>query len=194
MTRAVFLDRDGVVNELVYFQEHEIIDSPFTARQFNILPGVTEAIKRFHSASYLVVVVSNQPGIAKGHMSEDAFEAIKQKMKNELSKANEYLDGEYYCLHHPESSVSELRKICDCRKPKPGLLLRASRDMHIELNCSWLIGDNISDIKAGSNAGCRTVLIGKMKCEVCALMEEQNTRPEKIAANLQEAAEYVLNN
>ncbi len=190
--KAAFLDRDGVVNELVYHQEQEIIDSPFTVGQFKLLPGVPEAVKLLRQAGYLAIVVSNQPGIAKGHMMPDTFEKIKQKMKDELGRAGASLDGEYYCFHHPEAIVEQYRVRCDCRKPAPRLLFKAARDMSIDLGQSWLIGDNLSDIKAGKSAGCRTILLGKMKCEVCHLMDEQNVRPDTISANLLEAVKYIL--
>ena len=130
---AVFLDRDGVVNELVYHEDHGIIDSPFTVAQFRLLPGVIEAVRQLHDADYTVVLVSNQPGIAKGHMSREAFDRIKERMKEELAKGGACLDGEYYCLHHPEAVVAELRTNCECRKPKPGLLLQAAQDIDIDL-------------------------------------------------------------
>ena len=200
MNCAVFLDRDGVINELVYHQEQEVIDSPFTPRQFKLIPGVTEALKTLHAAGYLTILVSNQPGIAKGHMTVKNFELIKQKMNSELNRGGAVLDGEYYCLHHPDAVVEKYRIVCDCHKPLPGLLLRAAREKDIDLKQSWVIGDNLSDIQAGKAVGCRTILIGKMKCELCGLMNERNVFPDKIVGNItgavQEqilAKEYVTN-
>ena len=199
MNRAVFLDRDGVINELVYHQEQEVIDSPFTPRQFKLIPGVTEALKRLHLAGYLTILISNQPGIAKGHMTVKNFELIKQKMNSELNRDGAVLDGEYYCLHHPESVVEKYRIACDCHKPLPGMLFKAAREKDNDLKESWLIGDNLSDIQAGKAAGCRTILIGTMKCELCGLMNEKNVFPDKIAGNIGDAVrnhillkEYVV--
>jgi D-glycero-D-manno-heptose 1,7-bisphosphate phosphatase len=193
LNRAVFLDRDGVINELVYHQEQEVIDSPFTPRQFKLIPGATEALKRLHLAGYLTILISNQPGIAKGHMTAKNFELIKQKMNSELSKGGAALDGEYYCLHHPEAVVEKYRMQCDCRKPLPGLLFKAAREKDIDLKQSWLIGDNLSDIQAAKAAGCRTILIGTMKCELCRLMSEKNVFLDKISGNLAEAVrDYIL--
>ena len=199
MNRAVFLDRDGVINELVYYQEQEIIDSPFTPAQFKLIPGVTEALKTLHNNGYLTIMVSNQPGIAKGHMTEKNFELIRQKMVSELNKDSAVLDGEYYCLHHPDAVVAEYRRKCDCRKPLPGLIFKAARERNIDLKGSWLIGDNLSDVQAGKAAGCRTVLIGTMKCELCRLMGGKNIFPDKIAGNMGDAVgnhillkEYVV--
>ena len=192
MSRAVFLDRDGVINELVYHQEQEVIDSPFTPGQFKLIPGVTEALKALHSAGYLTILVSNQPGIAKGHMTAKNLELIKQKMSSELNREGAALDGEYYCLHHPEALVEKYRVACDCRKPLPGLLFKAAQEKNIDLKESWIIGDNLSDIQAGKAAGCRTILIGTMKCELCGLMNEKNVFPDKIFGNIVEAVQKQI--
>lgn len=187
MNRAIFLDRDGVINELVYHQEQEVIDSPFTPRQFKLIHDVADALKTLHYAGYLTVLVSNQPGIAKGHMTVKNFELIKHKMNSELNNDGAALDGEYYCLHHPDAVIEKYRMQCDCRKPLPGLLFKAAMEKDIDLKQSWLIGDNLSDIQAGIAAGCRTILIGTMKCELCHLMSEQNIFPDKIFGNIGDA-------
>ena len=184
MNRAVFLDRDGVINELVYHREQEVIDSPFTPGQFKLIPDVTEALKIIHNNGYLAIIVSNQPGIAKGHMTEETFELIRQKMVSEMRVEGIELDREYYCFHHPDSVAEKYRVRCECRKPLPGLLFTAARENNIDLKESWLIGDNLSDIEAGKAAGCRTVLIGTLKCELCRLMSKKNTFPDKIAENM----------
>jgi len=189
--KAVFLDRDGVMNELVYHQEQEIIDSPFTEKQFALLPEVGKAVNRFHEMGFIVVVVSNQPGMAKRHLSWETFGQIKEKMRIELAREGAYTDREYYCFHHPQAKIGDLRVECNCRKPKPGMLLQAEEEMGIDLSRSWLIGDNLSDIKAGKEAGCQTILIGKMKCELCHLMDEHDSRPDSICANLLDAVEII---
>jgi D-glycero-D-manno-heptose 1,7-bisphosphate phosphatase len=192
--KAVFLNRDGVVNELVYHREKGIIDSPFTVEQLRILHGVVEAIKNLQKEDHKVILASNQPGIAKGNLSQETFEEIRQKMKETLARGGVSIDGEYYCFHHPEAKVESLRVICECRKPKPGLLLQAAKDMDIDLSKSWMIGDGLTDVKAGKRAGCRTVLLGRIKCEFCPLMDEEDARPDFIASNLMEAAQYILDN
>jgi len=191
MNRAVFLDRDGVINELIYYPEQGIVDSPFTAGQFKLIPGVCEAINKFHALGFKVIVVSNQPGVAKGYLSEDTFEKIREKMKVKLAKQGSFVDGEYYCFHHPEAKVERLKVNCECRKPKPGLLLQAAKDMDIDLSQSWMIGDGLTDVKAGKSAGCKTILLGKMKCELCRLMDKMDAHPDFIAPNLLEAARLV---
>jgi len=189
--RAVFLDRDGVINELIYYQEQGIIDSPFTVEQFKLLPGVGEAINKLHDMGYKVILISNQPGIAKGHMSQETFDQIRKIMTEELGKSQAFLDGEYYCLHHPEAKVERFKTNCECRKPKPGLLLQASAEMDIDLSRSWMVGDGLTDVKAGKSAGAKTILLGRMKCELCHLMDDEGARPDIIAADLKEAAQYI---
>ena len=190
--KAVFLDRDGVINELVYHQEQGIIDSPFTVKQFNLLPGVGEAIKRLSETGYKVILASNQPGIAKGHMSEETSEKIRMKMNEALAEEGAFLDGEYYCFHHPEAVIRNLAANCECRKPNPGLLLKAAREMDINLSQSWMIGDGLTDVQAGKGAGCRTILLGRLKCEVCHYMDAGGARPDAVASNLSEAVQLVL--
>lgn len=182
--KAIFLDRDGVINALVYNEEHGLLDSPSTIDQFQIFPWVGNSINMLHNMGFKVIVVSNQPGIAKGHFTATFFEKIKNKMKNELARQGASIDGEYYCLHHPEAIIESLKTVCECRKPKPGLLFQAAKEMNIDLNSSWMIGDGLTDIKAGKEAGCKTVLLGKMKCEICHLMGEQNIHPDLIVGRL----------
>jgi|LSQX01.1.fsa_nt_gb D-glycero-D-manno-heptose 1,7-bisphosphate phosphatase len=194
MDKAVFLDRDGVVNELIYHREQGIIDSPFTVAQLQIIDGVPEAIRIFHDIGYKIIIVSNQPGIAKKHMSMKTFEAIRQHIIDELISKGANIDAEYYCLHHPQAKVPELKEVCDCRKPKPGLIIKAAGELDIELKVSWMVGDGLTDIQAGKNAGCKTILIGKEKCELCRRMEQENARPDFICENLLQAASVIKNN
>ena len=125
--KAVFLDRDGVINELIYYREHGIIDSPFMVEQFRLLPGVGEAIKKFHDVGYKVILVSNQPGIAKGHMSEETFNKIREKMEEELTKEGAFLDGEYYCFHHPEARLRGSKPIVNAESPSPVCFFKRQR-------------------------------------------------------------------
>jgi D-glycero-D-manno-heptose 1,7-bisphosphate phosphatase len=186
--KAVFLDRDGVINEIIYHKEMGIVDSPFTVDQFKLLPEVGKAINNFHDQGFMVILVSNQPGIAKDHFDMNIFEKIKEKMKNELAKVNEKIDAEYYCLHHPEAKIEKYKKICDCRKPKPGMILKASEDHNIDTSKSWMIGDGVNDIQAGNIAGCKTILIGRMKCDLCKILEDEGAKPDFIAENLYKAS------
>lgn len=154
--KAIFLDRDGTINKYVGFLRN--IDD------FELIDGVAEAICKINESGYLVIVVTNQPVIARGEVSFDELEEIHNKMETLLGKEGAYLDAIYYCPHHPhkgyEGERPELKIDCDCRKPKPGMLLKAAEDFNIDLSQSWMVGDGENDIKAGINAGCKTVLIG----------------------------------
>ncbi len=155
--KAVFLDRDGTINKYVGFLRD--IDD------FELLPGVTEAIKRINSSGYLAIVVTNQPVIARGEVTVSELQEIHNKMETLLGAEGAYLDAIYYCPHHPhkgyEGEIPELKIDCDCRKPKPGMLIRAAEDFNIDLSNSWMIGDGENDIKAGKAARCKTALIGE---------------------------------
>lgn len=154
--KAVFLDRDGTINKYVGFLRD--------IEQFELLPGVAEAIKKINESGYLAIVVTNQPVIARGEVTVSELQLIHNKMETLLGAEGAYLDAIYYCPHHPhkgyEGEVPELKIDCSCRKPKPGMLLKAAADFNIGLNNSWMIGDGENDIKAGKAAGCNTALIG----------------------------------
>ena len=131
--------------------------------EFELLPGVTEAIRNINDSGYLSIVVTNQPVIARGEVSYEQLDEIHNKMETLLGADGVYLDGIYFCPHHPDKGfdgeIPELKYDCECRKPKPGMLLKAARDFNIDLSSSWMIGDGKNDILAGKNAGCKTVLI-----------------------------------
>lgn len=193
MFNAVFVDRDGVINELIYFQDLGIIDTPFTPEQFRLLPRVGEAVRAINEIGYKAIVVSNQPGIARNNFTEETLAQIDAKMNQELAKAGAFLDAIYYCPHHSGGNNGKYRMECDCRKPKPGLLLKAAQDLNIDLSASYMVGDNITDIQAGRSAGCHTILVGRMKCELCHMMEETRVKPDFIVPDLLEAAETISN-
>ena len=158
--KAIFLDRDGTINKYVGFLRKE--------EEFELLPGVADAIKKINKSGYLAVVVTNQPVIARGEVTYSQLENIHNKMETLLGKEGAYLDGIYFCPHHPhsgyEGEVKELKIDCDCRKPKPGMLLKAAEDLNIDLSQSYMVGDGENDIKAGKAAGCKTVLLNT-ECE-----------------------------
>jgi D-glycero-D-manno-heptose 1,7-bisphosphate phosphatase len=185
---AIFLDRDGVINELYYDDNQGVIDSPFHPDQFELFPKVTDAIKTFHDLGYKVIIISNQPGIAKKHFSEKTFEKIKQKMRKILKKDHAYVDAEYYCLHHPESKIDKYKKICDCRKPKPGMIYQAAEEHDIDLSKSWMIGDSFVDVEVGSSVGCKTIFIGNKKCYI---WEEMKSEPDYVALDLYQASKII---
>jgi D-glycero-D-manno-heptose 1,7-bisphosphate phosphatase len=189
--RAVFLDRDGVINPLIYHQDVGIVDSPFTLSQFRVLPRVPKAIRLLNDLGLAVVIVSNQPGIAKGHFNSETLRKFDRKLQVTLKPLGARIDATYYCLHHPQSVVKEFRKRCSCRKPSPGMLLKAARDLGLSLPDSYMVGDGLTDIEAGSRAGCRTVFIGRWKCEHCQFIHPSSLRPDFVANDLWHAAQLI---
>lgn len=192
MRRAIFLDRDGTINAMAYDPDHGLVDSPATPDEFHLLPGAGAAIKRINEAGFLVVVVSNQPGIAKGRFTLSHLDAVTRKMHHELARSGARVDGVFYCLHHPEAVRDEFRIDCPCRKPKPGLLLQGARSLDIDLKHSYLIGDGINDVEAGAAAGCRTAWLGRRRCDVCEVMAGNGAVPDYSAATLREAVDIIL--
>ena len=156
--KAIFLDRDGTINKYVGFLRN--IDD------FELIEGVSEAIKKINQSGYLAIVVTNQPVIARGEVTWDELHEIHKKMGTLLGKDGAYIDGIYICPHHPDKGFvgerPEYKFDCDCRKPKPGLLLQAARDFNIDLSQSIIIGDSENDVEAGNNSGCKnSFLIGR---------------------------------
>lgn len=153
--KAIFLDRDGTINKYVGFLRE--------IEQFELLPNTSEAIKKINNSGYLAIVVTNQPVIARGEVTFEQLDQIHNKMETLLGKDGAYLDGIYFCPHHPhkgfEGEIPELKVECECRKPKPGMLLQAAKDFNIDLSKSWMIGDSDNDILAGENAGCSTARV-----------------------------------
>ena len=155
--KAIFLDRDGTINKSVGFLTN--------INDFELEEGAAEAIKKINNSGYLAIVITNQPVIARGEVTLEELDEIHNKMERLLGEQGAYLDAIYYCPHHPDKGFVgeriEYKIICDCRKPKPGMILNASKDYNIDLEQSYMIGDHKNDILCGKNAGCKTALIDK---------------------------------
>jgi D-sedoheptulose 7-phosphate isomerase len=188
---AVFLDRDGVINPYAYNAEFGTVDSPSHPDQFSLLPGVGEAIARLNDRGLLVVVVSNQPGIAKGKFSPALLDAVTKKMHRLVGDAGGHIDAVYYCMHHPEGVVDAYRSSCGCRKPKPGLLLQAVREWNIEPDHSYMVGDGIVDVLAGRGAGIKTLLISPRRGYLFVELEKHNAWPDEIVNDLGGAVDSI---
>ncbi|TDD96796.1 D-glycero-alpha-D-manno-heptose-1,7-bisphosphate 7-phosphatase [Actinomadura rubrisoli] len=193
MTRrpAVFLDRDGVINDLSYDPDHGTVDSPLSPERFKLSDTAPEALRLLGKAGYALVVVSNQPAVAKGKMTLPALDAITTRMRRELALHDVLLDAVYYCLHHPRALLPHLRVACRCRKPEPGLLLKSADDLRLGLSASWMVGDGLTDLQAGRRAGCRNVWIGNWKCEHCQISGDTGAWPDLRAATLLDAARLI---
>ena len=158
-TPAIFLDRDGVLNELVVDPNSGRGESPLRVADVRLIAGVPAATSSLRAAGYTLVCVTNQPAAAKAKASVSQLEAIQLRVGELLAAEGAQLDAWRMCLHHPAGVVPELSGPCDCRKPAPGMLLDAARELGLDLSRSWLFGDTDADMLAGRAAGCRTALI-----------------------------------
>jgi D-glycero-D-manno-heptose 1,7-bisphosphate phosphatase len=147
MNKAIFIDKDGtLIHDVPYNVDPALVEFE---------EGAMEALGRFRDAGFLIVIISNQSGIGRGYFTEFDLEKIILHLKNELQNNGILLSGFYFCPHHPDDTSHN----CDCRKPKPGMILRAAGDLGVEVKNSWMIGDILHDVEAGNRAGCKTILI-----------------------------------
>ncbi|GAB3015959.1 D-glycero-beta-D-manno-heptose 1,7-bisphosphate 7-phosphatase [Bowmanella dokdonensis] len=160
MNKALFLDRDGVIN-----LDHGYVSRP---EQFEFVDGIFNLCRAYHQAGYLLVVVTNQSGIGRGYYDEEQFARLTDWMKLQFEEEGAPLAGVYFCPHHPSSARNGYLKDCDCRKPAPGMLLQAASELNIELSWSVMVGDKVSDMQAAERAGVPTryFLVHKKGCEV----------------------------
>jgi D-glycero-D-manno-heptose 1,7-bisphosphate phosphatase len=179
LKKAVFIDRDGTINEESGYL--------FRKEDCRFIPGTFEAIVQLNIAGFLVVVITNQSGIARGYYSEADLDQLHLYMADEIAAAGGRIDGWYHCPHHPDY-LSESSQ-CDCRKPLPGMLQRAAHELGLDLASSWMIGDKIADVAAGSAAGCQTILVktGYGAVEALSAQIEQ-----LILADLEAAAAHII--
>jgi D-glycero-D-manno-heptose 1,7-bisphosphate phosphatase len=180
--KAVFLDKDGTI----------IPDIPYNANSelISLSDGVVEGLQLLQSYGYLLVIVTNQSGVAYGYFGLDELNNVKSAINDMCRKIGIYLDGFYYCPHHPDGTIEYFKVNCDCRKPKPGLILKAAIDMDIDLSSSWMIGDILNDVEAGKKAGCKTILIDNGNETEWEMNEYRS--PEYKAKDLAEAARFIL--
>ena len=182
ISRAVFLDRDGTINtERGYL--HRVED-------FEFIPGVPQAMKKLQDASYLLVVVTNQSGVARRFFTLESVQRLHRYMCFQLKGYGVNIDAIYFCPHHPISGYPPYNIACDCRKGKPGMLLQASGDLSIDLSQSYMIGDKMADIEAGVSAGCHSLLVGKGY--IVAGESSQKMQCEGCFQALPEAVDYIL--
>jgi len=186
MRRAIIMDRDGTVCEEVGYVNH--------VERIRLIPGSAEAVRRANRAGYQAVLVTNQAGVARGYMSEELVGETHDRLRDLLAEHDARLDGIYYCPHHPDVGPSRYRKSCDCRKPEPGMLLRARDEMGIDLGASYVIGDSIKDVQTAKRVGATGVLV--LTGYGRGQLEHQSTawsvRPDHIAENLLEAVNWIL--
>ncbi|MBU7583987.1 MAG: HAD family hydrolase [Nostoc sp. TH1S01] len=179
---AVFIDKDGTLIE----------DVPYNVdpQLMRLTTGAIEGLQLLSKAGYKLIIITNQSGVARGYFPESSLVAVEARLSEVLAEGNLLLDGFYYCPHHPNGVVSEYAIDCDCRKPKPGLILRAVVEHNIDLQNSWLIGDSLSDVEAGKLAGCKTILIAHDHKPNLQMSHLQI--PHHIASTLSRAAQIIL--
>jgi D-glycero-D-manno-heptose 1,7-bisphosphate phosphatase len=186
--RAVFMDRDGTISEEVGYINHP--------SRYRVFPFAAEAVRLLNEAGWLAILVTNQAGVARGYFTEDLIAAVHDVLKLELEHDGARLDAIYYCAHHPSVGELPYRFDCDCRKPKPGLIIRAAADFDIDLAQSWMIGDRYSDIELARNAGVHAAFVlsgygrGEWEYQRAAWKHE----PDLMAEDLLEAARKIVMN
>lgn len=177
--RAVFLDRDGTV-----FEDMEFSVAPEKVR---VLPGAVEGLRKLQDAGYVLIIITNQSGVARGLFDESGLQAIHEHMVGMLAERGVRIEAVYYCPHYPEGAVPSYAVKCDCRKPRPGMLLRAAAEHGIDLSRSWMVGDRPADVGVGRAAACRTVRVLTGGQPV-----EGDPEPDFLARDLDAAAEFIL--
>lgn len=187
--KAIFLDRDGTINKMVYYPEEGLLDCPFVPGQFELLPRVGQALRLLHKKGYLLIVVSNQGGLAKGTITERNFLDMNKKMIKLLKSERITLDEVYYAFYHKDGKVEKFKKDAHLRKPSPGMLLEAAKKHDIDLKKSYMIGDGTVDMKAGKSAGCTTIFLGSLKPGLYKYLE--SAIPDYVCSDLLEAAKKV---
>jgi D-glycero-D-manno-heptose 1,7-bisphosphate phosphatase len=185
---AVFMDRDGTICEEVGY-----LDS---VERFLLLPRSGAAIKLLNDRGFKAVVVTNQSGVARGYFSEARLQELHAELFRQLGQEGAFLDGIYYCPHHPSEGEEPYRKICECRKPAPGLLRKAAEDLDLDLTLSYTVGDRLADLECGQRVGAKGVLVlsGYGKEELQFQKEKWGFQPSFIAGDLYEAVRWIIEN
>jgi D-glycero-D-manno-heptose 1,7-bisphosphate phosphatase len=189
--RAVFLDRDGVLNDLEFNRDEGTIGSPLSTKQLRVPPFAGQSIRMIKDLGFKVIVVSNQPGVAKRQLSYSEFKRMNAMVMKDLAKRGAAPDAEYYCLHHPHALLPKYRKDCDCRKPKPGLLILAAKENSVDLQRSFYVGDALDDVKAGRAAGCKTILLGHITTFLTEMIEREKAEPDYMLPSLKQVPELL---
>ncbi len=194
---AVFLDRDGVLNEIVYDDNTEQLDSPLQPESLTLLPGVADAVRKLKKAGFYIFIVTNQPAAAKGKTTLAKLYDINERLREFLAEGGEDpVDEIFMCPHYPtEGKYTRehfLIRKCECRKPGTGLIRSAAGKYNIDLSASYMVGDSFTDVICGRDAGVKTVFIGNYKCDLCARLKYQ--KPDLIVSSLPEFAEKIAEN
>jgi D-glycero-D-manno-heptose 1,7-bisphosphate phosphatase len=199
VTAVAILDRDGTIIDVVRDEETGAISVAFHPAQLRLLPGAVEGMRALQAAGFTLAIATNQPGPAKGQMSAAAVERTNQALVDELASQGVHISALEVCLHHPEGGSGGdpvLARCCDCRKPKPGLLLSLLRRLEGDPSTSWMVGDGAADVEAGRAARVKTALVfARNRCELCPLREGPHAlAPDVHGATLLEVARAIVHN
>lgn len=196
MRKAIFIDRDGTLNEMVYDDTHGILDSPRRPDQVRMIPGAGVFLRKVRDLGYLVIVVTNQPGIAKGTLTLQDLATVNDCLQKLLCEDGGGWDDLIYCPHHPGQALAGAAAVareCECRKPAPGMILSAARKWDVDLARSWMIGDGLNDVECGHAAGVGTVLITTLKVEqIQRFLSLEGRSPEIVAGDLATAYRKIM--
>jgi D-glycero-D-manno-heptose 1,7-bisphosphate phosphatase len=185
MNRALFLDRDGILNQLVHYPSTQEWESPRTLADLEMIEGITEPLRRFADAGWLLFIITNQPSYAKGKTTLEDLSEVHEAVVRALGVP---IARSYLCFHHPQSIVPELRIPCECRKPGTQSLRDAVRDFHVDITASWMVGDQDTDLACGRAAGCKVALLENER----SVNKRGAVEPDLRVASLAELAELLL--
>jgi D-glycero-D-manno-heptose 1,7-bisphosphate phosphatase len=182
MNKAVFLDKDGtLVKDVPYNVDETLIEYE---------EDVIDSLVQFREHGFLLIMISNQSGVARGYFAEDALQKVSVKIQADLGMRGVSFEAFYFCPHHPEGSIEKYSCECQCRKPRPGMILKAAEDFKVDLSKSWMVGDILNDVEAGNRAGCGTILINNGN--ETEWLKGEFREPSFEVANMKEAAEIIL--
>jgi len=186
--KAVFLDRDGCINDLVFYPPTGDYEAPYTLNEIVMLPGAVESIRRLHEAGFLLFIVSNQASYAKGKTSLGIIKVVSGQIEENLRSGDAKITHAYYCYHHPKGMVPEVSISCGCRKPGTDSLIHAINHYGVDISKSWMVGDSDTDIECGQKAGCLTILI----LNKLSSTRQGSSIPTLKASSLMDATEKIL--
>ena len=194
MNKAIFLDRDGTINSGCR-SESNPKGFMWSMRDLHLIPGAAFGINLLNNMNYKTIVISNQSGVGRGLFTEDFVDRVHERISNELALSNAYIDAYYYCPHHPTKALGKYKKVCDCRKPKSGMIFSATEKYNICLHDSYFIGDGVADIRCALNAKVKPILVftGDGIYTINKLSMDELNKIEYVAQDLLDASQYIFN-
>lgn len=187
MNKAIFLDRDGVINHLIFNPKTNEYESPHEPTDLEIIPGVFEVLKTLNNKGFLLFIISNQPSYAKGKTTLTKIKEIHRRLQEKIEDYGINITEYYYCYHHPDGIIPDYTKVCECRKPKPFFIHKAEKEYDLDLKNSWLIGDQDTDIECGISGGVRTILLKNKHSE----KKRGSSSPTYTIENLSETIKLI---